>query len=243
MLQFDESVAKKLIENRGVLSYSFGINGMEKGCCVNGFHNSWRKKQAEKYFDYGVNVLMTVALDITDSIENNEKRGFFINKVLESKVDVKRIIPMRLPNSEVALKATGIEWQDLINPLDAVDHFNGWEKYTKEVQQRILSRPYVQRNNNSLVANLIHPDFKWFEENLRICGQVGKYEYCDKCNLSCNKLKFPTSELVEVNYEKKDENGRNKLQNSRRKINKMRKGLIKNQGNNKKNSVRELKLF
>ncbi len=151
---------------------------------------------------------------------------------------------MRLTSAEVALKVTGIERQDLINPLNTIGNIPGLPiKYPEDVQQRILSRPYVQRNNNSLVANLIHPDFKWFEENLRICGQVGKYEYCDKCNLSCNKLKFPTSELVEVNYEKKDENGRNKLQNSRRKINKMRKGLIKNQGNNKKNSVRELKLF
>ncbi len=93
MLQFDESVAKKLIENRGVLSYSFGINGMEKGCCVNGFHNSWRKKQAEKYFDYGVNVLMTVALDITDSIENNEKRGFLLHPFWNQKLMLKELFP------------------------------------------------------------------------------------------------------------------------------------------------------
>ena len=137
-----------------------GNNKMEKGCCAYGFDNKARLKNAEKYFDFGVNTLATMVLDVTDSIENNESRGFYIQPVLNSKIDVKRIIPMRLTESKVALLATGIEWEDLKNPFGAVNHIKGWEKYSKDVQKRILSRPYSQRGNNNFIANYIHSDFK-----------------------------------------------------------------------------------
>jgi len=228
MLEFDEEVAKALIDNRGFLSFSIGRDASEPGCCGFGFNNKQRVKEAEKYYDFGVNTALTMVFDVTDSIENNEKRGFNLRDALDSYIDSKRkrIIPMRLTSAKVALLVTGIERQDLINPYGAVDHIKGWEKYSPEVQKRILSIPYSKRENNDLVANFIHSDFKEFEDNLRICGQIGEYEYCDKCNLLpySEKLRFHISEIPGVDYAP----NRNKLQNKRRKtIPSKRKGMVK----------------
>lgn len=238
MLEFDERVAKAIINNKGFLSFSIGRDASEPGCCGFGFNNKQRVKEAEKYFDFGVNTALTMVFDITDSIENNEKRGFNLRDALGSYVDTKRIIPMRLTSAKVALLVTGIERQDLLDPYGAVDHIKGWEKYSPEVQERILSRPYSKRDNNDLVANFIHSDFKDFEKNMRICGQIGEYEYCDKCNLFLEKIKFHISEIPEIDYTP----NKNKLQNKRRPgIPTKRKGMIK-QKVEKKSREKETKI-
>lgn len=238
MLEFDKEVAKKMIKNKGFLSFSIGRDASEPGCCGFGFNNKWRIKQAENYFDFGVNTALTMVFDVTDSIQNNEKRGFAIRDAFDSSVKTKRIIPMRLTSAKIALIATGIERIDLVNPYDAVDHIKGWEKYSPEVQKRILSRPYSPRRNNDLVPNFIHSDFKEFEENIRICGQIGDYEYCDKCNLFSEGVKFHISEIPHVDYTP----NKNRLQNKRRQvISTKRKGMIK-QKVEKKNKKKEIKI-
>jgi len=231
MLEFDKIIAEKLMENGGLLSYSQGNRLMEPGVNAQGFTNKWRTKQAERYYDMGVNTALTMALDITDSIENDEKRGFYVEEVLNSRVEVKRIIPMKLTSAKVALLVTGIERKDLINPLRGIGHIKGWEKYPEKIQERIMSVPYFIRRNNDMVANYVHSDFKKFEENIRICGQVGEYEYCDKCNLYPDRIKFHVSELVEIEYAQRDT-----LQNSIKKRNRNRKGMKKS---NNKNKVKE----
>jgi hypothetical protein len=45
-------------------------------------------------------------------------------------------------------------------------------------------------------------DFKEFEKDVRICGQVGDMEYCDKCNIYEDKIRFPVSRLIKPNYKK-----------------------------------------
>lgn len=230
MLEFNKEFAKKIRKNNGFLSFSIGNDRFELGPCEYGFTNKWRIKQGEKYFDSGVNTALTMVLDITSSIEENEKRGFTVEDVLNSSVP-DRIIPIRLTSGKIALLATGIERKDLLNPQNAIGYIKSMEKYSPKTQKKIISNPYIKRGNNDLVANFVHPDFKEFEENLRICGQVGEYEYCDKCNLLPGKIKFPVSEIVEVDYGDKK-----KLQNKMKKtIPKLRKGMNKIKGIKKKN--------
>ena len=233
MLDFDKEVADKIIENAGFLNFSIGNDRLEPGAVSHGFTNNWRIEQAEKYFSSGVNTALTMTFDVTDSIENNEKRGFTIRDALNSSVEVKRIIPMRLTSAKVALQVTGIERKDLLNPYGAVGHMEGLNKYPTEIQERIMKRPYIKRENNDLVANFIHPDFAEFEKQIRICGQIGEYEYCDKCNLLPDRIKFHISEVAGVDYAP----NRNKLLNKRRKVipNK-RKGMKKA---NNKTKIRE----
>jgi hypothetical protein len=238
MLEFDEEVAKKILINDGFLSFSIGNDRFERGAVSYGFTNKCRIEQAEKYYSFGVNTALTMVCDVTDSIKNNEERGFNIRRVLDSKVEVKRIIPMRLTSARVALLVTGIERKDLVNPSRGVGHIKGWEKYSPEIQERIMQAPYSKRRNGDLVANFIHPDFMEFENNLRICGQIGEYEYCDKCNLLPDRIKFPVSEIVRVDYTP----NKSKLQNKRRKdIPTNRKGAIK-QGKTKIPKEKNLKI-
>ncbi len=211
MLEFDLDVRDRIIESDGVISYSLGYNFMEPGVIGHGFTNKERIKQAEIYRKHGANVTLTLVGDITDSIRNNARRGSAVLDFLDSDVMAKRIIPIRLNDAKIALKVTGIEWNDLKNPEDGIGHIGGWEKYPVEMHQRIISRPYIQREsnnggkgNNTLIARFVHEDFQVFEEERRICGQVGEFEYCDKCNLTTPEefVKFPVIEISKVIYNK-----------------------------------------
>jgi hypothetical protein len=236
MLEFNEEVANKIFANNGFLSFSIGNNKLELGAISSGFTNEWRIKEAEKYYKSGVNTALTMVLDISDSIENNEKRSFTVRKALDSKVE-KRIIPMRLTSTKIALEVTGIEREDLLNPFGGTGHIKGWEKYSTKIQERILSLPYSKRRNGELVANFVHFDFKDFEMELKICGQIGKYEYCDKCNLLPDKIKFPASEIIKINYLP----NKSKLQNKRKKvIPNNRKGFVKKEKtkNNREKNIK-----
>ncbi len=239
MLEFDKEIGKKIKGLEGIISFSLGNKFTQKGVNSYGFTDKWRIKQAEKYEDFGVNTTLTLVADITDSIENNEERGFPVLDFLNSYVKTKRIIPIRLISKKVALMATGIEWEDLLNPEGVMGHIQGWEKYTPEQQQRILSKLYIKRDNGDLVANFVHEDFKEFEKNMRFCGQIGEFEYCDKCNLTPENefVKFPISEIYKVTY--KDPK---KLLNRKKKISAKRKGAPKNkEKNNNKSTQKKIK--
>jgi len=62
---------------------------------------------------------------------------------------------------------------------------------------------YLRKRNNELVPAFFHTDFqKLVEEGVGVCGQVGEYEYCDKCQVfdSETRVSFPVKELVRVNH-------------------------------------------
>jgi len=191
MLEFDAKVAALLRQTNSVLNYSLCNDKFEGGAVSQGFTNSWRLKQAEKYTFAGVNTTVTLTCDVTNSLDGNLERGFAIINALDARDEglVLRFLPLRLNSKKVCLEVTGKTWGDIIMPANY-----------KDVLDFGIEWRYLKKGNNEAVPLFFHEDFKkLISEGIGICGRVGEIEYCDECNLKENvRIKFPASELTQI---------------------------------------------
>lgn len=192
MLEFDKKIARSLIKTNSVLNYSNCRDKSEVGAVTQGFTNRWRILQAEKYADAGVNTTITITCDVTQSFEDNERRGFSIGEALEAETKgmTIRLLPLRIKSKKFCYEVTENRWEEVIRPKDYENflNFGMWH--------------YSKKGNNEAIPLFLHEDFqKLVDRGIGICGGVGEIEYCDKCNLEKNiRIMFPKSELAQVIY-------------------------------------------
>ena len=191
MLEFDKKVAVLLRKTNSVLNYSLCNDKLEIGAVSQGFPNSWRAEQAEKYANEGVNTTVTLTCDVTNSLEGNLERGFAIEEALnfQKRGITLRLLPLRLNSKKVCLEVTGKEWGEIIIPTNYKDILDFGIKWR-----------YLKKGNNEAIPIFFHSDFQKLVSNeIGICGRVGEVEYCDECNLRKNvRIEFPASKLIQI---------------------------------------------
>lgn len=221
MLEFDKRVARLFQKTDSVIQYSIGWDKLEPGACSQGFTNAWRIKQARKYARAGVNTTLTIVCDVTSSIEDNIKRGNAIGLALrKTKTDItRRLIPLRIEDKRVCLETTGMDWEEVKHskpfPEDGHASFLS-DEYTEELERAADQIPYSLEAGGKLIARFFHPDFHGFRDSLSVCGRVGDTEYCDKCNLGLERVSFPVSELVKVQYADEKRESRKKYREKKK---------------------------
>lgn len=201
-----EKIAEKFKETNSVIHYSLGWDDLEIGACSQGFTNKWRIQQAERFYKERVNTTLTSVCDVTGSIKKNVGQGSSIRDVLKSREKTGitfRIIPVRIISKKVAPKITGFDWEVLQNPF--INYLFPDGKVLEDLRQK-----YRRRGDSQLVPMYFHPDFQsLINEGIGVCGNVGNYEYCDKCNLfGDERIVFPVSELVKVKYDRAERGGK-----------------------------------
>ncbi|MDO8623414.1 MAG: hypothetical protein Q7R52_04150 [archaeon] len=201
MLEFNEDVAKVLLETNSVLNFSICNDSLEPGAVSQGYTNLWRIKQAELYDKSGVNTTLTITCDITNSIQGNIEKGFSIEKALEAKEKgmTIRLLPLRLNSKKLCYETTGKLWDETVLP-SAKQCKGTLDLFVKEHEWL-----FAKRGNNESYPLFFHPDFQNLVDNgIGVCGRIGDCEYCDKCNLQKEvRIKFPTSEIIPVVYNNK----------------------------------------
>ncbi len=215
-----EELAERLKEVNTTLLYSIGYDCMEPGAVAQGFTNEWRIKQAERYHKKEVNTSLTIVCDITNSIEANTKAGSSIKQVIESKertgINI-RILPLRINSEKVAKKVTGKSMDLLTNSsYHNTSSLGLFENEPYSEQQGIA--PYQRKGNNELVPVYFHPDFQeLIDKGIGVCGAIGEYEYCDKCNFTRERIVFHRDKLPVIIYNKKSKGRINSKQRALRK--------------------------
>jgi len=187
----------------GVINYSIGNDRLEPGMVSQGHTNAWRIEQARLYREAGVNTTLTITCDVTSSIEDNASRGFAVKQALEAgkKFEIPiRILPLRISSHKLAVLATGKSW-DEIKHIQERHH----PKQTALFEMhQVQGKPYQAKGNNELIPRFLHPDFQQLvDSGTGLCGIVGDYENCDKCTLENRRIRFPVSQLAEVEYNNK----------------------------------------
>jgi hypothetical protein len=199
MLPFQEKLVSKLKSAEGAIHYSICADRFESGAVSQGFTNEWRVEQARRYHERKVNADLTIVCDVTQSIADNKKAGFYIANALGSAKKygiTARILPLRIHSNTLAKSVTGLSLQALRNSHPS---FPGFEHQNQG--------KWRERGNNEIAPLVLHPDFQeLYDSGLGICGEVGEDEYCDDCNLcpSCpSRIVFPLKEKPEVDYSRK----------------------------------------
>jgi hypothetical protein len=200
-LEFDENLALMLRETGSVLNYSICNDSLEEGAVSQGYTNAWRIEQGRLYHEQDVNITLTLTCDVTQSIEENEKRGFTIKNAINSRTEgiTVRLLPLRINSKKLCYEVTGKSWHEVVLP-SAKQCSGTLDLFIREQEWR-----FARRKNNEVYPLFFHRDFqKLVEEGIGVCGRVGNYEYCDKCNLSGNiRIKFPVAEIIPVEYTNK----------------------------------------
>ncbi|HIJ14456.1 TPA: hypothetical protein HA371_06985 [Candidatus Woesearchaeota archaeon] len=197
-----EELAERLIGINATLLYSVSNDSFEYGMVSQGFTNQWRINQAVKYHSQKVNTSLTIVCDVTQSIDENDKRGFALKRGLEERdktgINI-RILPIRINSDELALKVTGKNMRILR------DHGHHGTKPLFETDSPSNGlAPYKRRGNNELFAGYFHSDFQnLFDSGIGVCGAVGDYEHCDKCLLCPEKVRFPLKDIPKIIYDQK----------------------------------------
>ncbi|MFH1307415.1 MAG: hypothetical protein ABIH72_01015 [archaeon] len=172
-----EELVEKFKNTMSVVNFSIYNPKFEPGLVSQGFTSNRRMKEAEKFYQSGVNTTITQVCDVTASIEDNISRGFPIDDVIIMHDElgiIMRIIPLRITTKKFAQQATGKTWEELIS-----------------------SKDYKLKGNHEIIPNFLHPDFQaLIESGVGFCGRIGTIEYCDHCNLDKAKISFPASELA-----------------------------------------------
>ena len=195
----DGDLTSKLKKVGGVIHYSICADRFESGAVSQGFTNEWRVEQARRYHEKKVNVDLTIVCDVTQSVADNERAGFYVAHALNSAKKyglIARILPIRIHSNKLAKSVTGLSMQALRNKHPS---FPGFEHQNQG--------KWRKRGNNEIAPLVLHPDFKeLYDSGLGICGEIGEDEYCDDCNLcpSCpSRIVFPLREKPEVDYSRK----------------------------------------
>lgn len=214
MLEFDKEVADLLRETRSALNYSISADFIERGPVSQGYNQYWRMMQALDYHDAGVRTSLTFTGDVTSSFDHNAEQGFPIYAVLAAHRQAGiplRLLPMRLPSKEVALKVTGRSWDELLqNPMF----------FSLGEEEAIREQAYEKgRRNNRIEARVCHQDFQALYDridgdNIGACEKVNGYEHCDQCGLvnSAGKvpsIRFPITQLARP--PRRNNNGKKKF--------------------------------
>lgn len=177
------TLIRKLIESKGVVHFSIYDNHLEPGWNSQGFTNEFRIKQAERFYGENLNTTLTIICDPTQSIEGNAKQGSSLKSAIE--LHEKIGIPLRLQSLQInskkfALDITGETWENLLE-----------------------EGRFRKKTPSQLHPSFLHPDFKELIKNgMGVCGEIGDFQYCDKCNLQPERIKFPLDEKVKVRYKK-----------------------------------------
>ena len=114
--------------------------------------------QEKKYHSQKVNTSLTIVCDVTQSIDENDKRGFALKRGLEERdktgINI-RILPIRINSDELALKVTGKNMRILR------DHGHHGTKPLFETDSPSNGlAPYKRRGNNELFAGYFILIFK-----------------------------------------------------------------------------------
>jgi hypothetical protein len=208
-----ERLAEKLIDNKSSLLYGLGFNTLEQGLCSQGFTDAWKIKQTQYFHKEGVNVSLTVVADLGQSIEENSRLGSLIKKALklrERGLNV-RLLPLRINSRDISEFLYGCGYKGIIfdgQPIvKRTEHMLAFP-----VIDGVEMKPYMHKNNvnrQELIVKHPHKDFQeLIDDGIGVCGQVGDYEHCDKCNMFDERIKFPVSELVEREKKKKYKRGK-----------------------------------
>ena len=190
------------------LLYSLGNDRLEKGLVSQGFTNEWRIKQALAYHNQGVNVSLTIMCDVTQSIEDNEKKGYVIKSALSSRnkgINV-RLLPLRPNTKRVAELTTGQSLKDITFSFQPVLSCCE-ESFNYPVVGGFEQRPFFKHRTKRL-ARFFHPDFqKLVGEGIGVCGTIGEKEYCDSCNLNYQRIVVPFRDIIPVKRKRKGRRG------------------------------------
>jgi hypothetical protein len=199
-MQRGKDIAQLLKSIRASLMYSIGYDAEEPGAVSQGFTNAWRIRQAEQYHKRGVNVSLTVVCDVARSIEDNVNSGSHIEEAIiaaETTGLNLRILPLR-PFAKNMPRLCGGSAEELAEGGVLTGSLTGINVPV------LLQLPYKKAGNNQHISQYFHPEIKKLVEqkNLGVCGKVGN-EHCDACNLEHQRLAFPASELVQIDYSRK----------------------------------------
>ena len=190
-LYYEPTIAKQLKKTGSVIGYSLSHNDLlEPGPSLYGFDSDYRLHCAKKYADQGVNIVLKIALDCTQSFKDCDKANGNIYKYVQFLTDNphigKQLIPLRIHRKDVALTATGHTKLEL---LSGIQNMFG---------NSIDRARYIPYFSGSIIPDIIHDDFKqFFGKN--ICGKIGHTFYCDSCNFkSLPKWKLNTDDIIPV---------------------------------------------
>lgn len=158
ILEFDERVARLVIESDGVVHISIGRDEMETGAVKLGFPNEVRLWNAHKYFDYGCTTAVRVVEDITMPMPE------FISKIHESGMPI-LLTPLHYPDkNSFSQRRDDITWEQakekklfefLHGALRPNFIHDDWNK-TKERCGVIMGREYC--NNCNLGKVIFSPE-------------------------------------------------------------------------------------
>jgi hypothetical protein len=201
-LEFDPVVAKLLETTKSSLFYSIGNDALEVGPVSYGFTQAWRIAQAHLYRNAGVQTSLTLTCDITGSFSHNQKLGYPIKEVLQAHDEGLRLrlLPMRIAGRELAIRATGRSWDELLGG-------DNGDLFAQATSEYIRDRAYVVKHHGMIEPRVSHPDFtalyeKYDGNRIGACGKADGYEHCDKCALQYGNnvphIRFPIEELAPV---------------------------------------------
>jgi hypothetical protein len=199
-LFFDETIANHLKESKSILSYSVSNDKLEKGAVFYGFDTASRLARTQEYADRGVMTMLRMALDCTESFDENEKNGGqlklmleFLDKNKNHPYIKKQLIPLRHYTSSAAKAVTGKSVDSLLKPERDLFHDGNWvPRYTK-----------MRENSRTLVPNYMHKDFlDYFGSDM--CAEIAGTFYCNSCQHEGMRKdwKLDNKNLVKIEMER-----------------------------------------
>ena len=106
LLPYDKDIALTLTTNKdGVLHYSLGSDDLELGAVTQGMTNKRRIEEAQKYYDFGVNVYLRLVADVVQPMTGKHKEIEQVGIPL-------LITPLRYSSKELFVLNTKLEWNE-----------------------------------------------------------------------------------------------------------------------------------
>ena len=174
MLYYDSDIAKRLRLTGSVIGYSVFCDDLEPGPSNWGFDTEYRLTCAQRYANNGVNIVLKITMDCTQSFEALDTIGMPIYRYvmfLESNPLIgKQLIPLRIHKKNVANVATGHTKTELKTGMRNL------------FGNSISKAHYEPYHAGAYIPMFMHKDFADFFDG-HICGKVGHHFYCDSCGL------------------------------------------------------------
>lgn len=191
-LEFNKEIAELFKRTKSSLLYSIGWDELERGACSHGCNNEFRIEQAIKFKEAGVNPIIYLLIDLPYPPTKRELD--IIKKAEEQKLRI-QLLPVRMGDSETALKITGKAWGNLKKPLSHL------QLALKGISYDVCGGGYAS-NAGTLIAQ--EKDPYWLKlvgnnkGNVRMCHHDEKETYCGNCFLKGGFI-IPTKQ-VDIKY-------------------------------------------
>jgi hypothetical protein len=173
-LEFDNEVAQLLKKTKSTVLYSIGEDKAERGPCAYGCTNNWRREQAIKYRQAGVNSVFYLAILGYLSPGKREKKIFDIAEKHHIPI---QLLPMRFLAKETVSDLTDTRWDNLkgqngclYNP-DAIG-FGAYEQTGK-------SKALILKDIDPSLTKLIQDN----SGGIRMCHHNSELGWCGSCFL------------------------------------------------------------